>query len=76
MYKISVRMKSSAVSSIATKCLRALSGLFSPNLINQSLCNMDLVLACGVRILQEDWSIRLGENRLEKVLKHLAAMLP
>ena len=62
--------------SITAKCLRALSGLFSPNLISQPSCKMDLVLACVVRILQDDWSIRLGENRLDRVLKHFVTMLP
>ena len=61
--------------SIAAKCLRALSGLFSPNLIGQSACKMDLALACVVLILRDDWSIWSGENRLDRVLKHLAAML-
>ena len=61
--------------SIAAKYLRALSGLFSPNLIDRSSCRMGLVLACVVRILHDDWSIRLGENRLDMVLKHLGAML-
>ena len=36
---------------------------------------MGLVLACVIRILQDDWSIRLGENRPEGARKHLAAML-
>ena len=54
---------------------RALSGLFSPNLIHQSSCKMGLVLACVVRTLHDDWSIRLGENRPDRVLEHLAAML-
>ena len=36
---------------------------------------MGLVLAYVVRILHDDWSIRLGENRPDRVLKHLAAML-
>ena len=61
--------------SIAGKCFRALSGLFSPNQIGQSSCTMGLVLACVVRILHDDRSIRLGENRPRRVLKHLAAML-
>ena len=61
--------------SIATKCLRTLSGLFSLNLIDQSSCKMDLVLASVVRIRYYDWSIRLGENRPDRVLKHMATML-
>ena len=36
---------------------------YSPNLIDQSSFKMGLVLACVVRILHDDWSIRLGENR-------------
>ena len=31
--------------------------------------------ACVERILHDDWSIRLGENRSEQTLKHMAAML-
>ena len=33
------------------------------------------VAACVVRILHDDWSIRLGENISEQALKHLAAVL-
>ena len=36
---------------------------------------MSLVLACVVRIMHDNWSIRLGENRPDRALKHLAAML-
>ena len=36
---------------------------------------MDLVLACVVRIMHNDWLIKLGENRPDRVLKHLEAML-
>ena len=61
--------------SIAAKCLRTMSSLFSPNLIDQSSCRMGLALACVARILHDNWSMRLGENRLDMVLKHLAAML-
>ena len=61
-------------SSIAAKCLRALSGIFSPNLIDQSTCKMGLALACVITILHDDWSARLGDNRLYRVLKHLTAM--
>ena len=57
------------------KCLRALPDLFSPNLIDQSSCKLNLVSACVGRILHDDWSIRLGENRRGRVLKHLTAML-
>ena len=35
---------------------------------------MGLVLACMIRVLLDDWSIRLGENRPGRVLKHMAAM--
>ena len=61
--------------SIAAQCLRVRSGLFSPNLISQSACKMSLALACVVIILHDDWSISLGENRLNRGLKHLAAKL-
>ena len=37
---------------------------------------MSPVLACVVKILHDDWSIRSGENRPDRVLTHLAAMLP
>ena len=60
---------------IPVKCLRALSDLFSPNLIDQSSCKTGLVSTFVVRIWHDDWSIRLGDNRPDKVLKHLAAML-
>ena len=36
---------------------------------------MGLPLACVVKILHDYWSIRLGENRPYRALKHLAAML-
>ena len=36
---------------------------------------MGLVLVCVIRILHDDWSIRLGGNRRDMVLEHLAAML-
>ena len=76
LYRCLILISTIAIyASIATKCLRALSDLFSPNLINQSSCNMDLVLAYVDRILLDDWSVRLGENRLDRVLKHLASML-
>ena len=53
--------------SIAAKCFSGLSGLFSPNLIDQSSCKMGLVLACVVRMLHNDWPISLGENRPDRV---------
>ena len=37
---------------------------------------MGLVLVCVVRILHDDWSITLGENKSNRALKHLVAMLP
>ena len=61
--------------SIAAECFRAQLGPFSPNLIDQSSCRMDLVLACVIRILHDDGSIRLRENRPDGARKHLAAML-
>ena len=60
---------------IAATCFRAQLGLFSPNLIDQSSCRMGQVLACVVRILHDDWSIRLGENKPDEARKHLVAML-
>ena len=68
-------MQNDALKSIVSKCLRALSGLFSPNLIDQSSCRMGLPLACVMRIMHRDWSIRLGENVFNMALKHLVAML-
>ena len=60
---------------MAAKCLRALSGLFSPNLIDQSSCRILTTHAKTRPILHDDWSIWLGENRLGRVFKHLVAML-
>ena len=48
--------------SIAAKCLRALSRLFSPNLIDQSSCSILTTYAKKSPILHDDWSISLGEN--------------
>ena len=50
--------------SIAAICLRTLSGLFSSNLIDQSSCRILTIYAKARPILHDDWSIRLGENRL------------
>ena len=61
--------------SIAAKCLRTLSGLFSPNLVDQSSRRILTTHAKTRPILHDDWSIKLGENRPDKALKHLAAML-
>ena len=62
-------------SSIVAKYLRTLSSLFSPNLIDQSSCRIMTTHTKSRPILHDDWSIRLGENRPDSVLKHLAAML-
>ena len=61
--------------SIAAKCLRAMLNLFSPNLIDQSSCRILITHAKARPILHDDWSVRFGENRSERALKHLAAML-
>ena len=53
-----------SVNGIAAKCLRALSGLFSPNLIDQSLCRILTTHVTTRPNLHDDWSVRLGENRL------------
>ena len=45
-------------------------------LTDQSACKMGQALARVVIILHDDWPIRLGENGLDRVLKHLTAMLP
>ena len=52
-----------SLQSTATKYLRALLGLFSPNLIDQSSCRILTTHAKTRPILHDDWSIRLGENR-------------
>ena len=49
--------------SIAAKCLKTLSGLFSRNLIDQSSCRILTIHAKTRPILHDDSSIRLGENR-------------
>ena len=61
--------------SIATKCLRTLSGLCSPNLIDQSSCRILTTYAMTRAILHDDWLIMLGENRLDRALKYLVTML-
>ena len=53
-----------SVNGIAAKCLRALSGLFSPNLIDQSLCRILTTHVTTRPNLHDDWSVRLGEHRL------------
>ena len=52
-----------------------LSGLFSPNIIGQPSCKILTTHAKTWPILHDDWSIRLGENRPNRALMHLAAML-
>ena len=47
---------------MAIKCLRALSDLFSPNLIDQSLCRILTTHTKTRPILLDYWPIRLGEN--------------
>ena len=54
----------SALKYIAAKWLRALSGLFSPKLIHQSSCRILNTHVKTRPILHDDWSIRMGENRL------------
>ena len=61
--------------SIPAKCLRILPGLFSPNLTDQSSCRILTTHAKTRHILHDDLSVRLGENRPDSGLKHLAAML-
>ena len=58
------------ITAYPSNVLKALSGVFSPNLIDQSSCKMGLVLACMVRILHDDWSNRSGENRSNRALKY------
>ena len=43
-------------------------------MMNESSSKMDLLLARVVRILNDDWSIKLGENGSDRALKHLATM--
>ena len=61
--------------SIDATFLTALSGLFSPNLIDQSSCMILTTHAKTRPILHDDWSIRLGKNRLYRSSQHFAAML-
>ena len=49
--------------------------LFSPNLIDQSSSRILTTYVKYRPILHDDWLIKLGENRPDRVLKHLAAML-
>ena len=59
--------KSFAVT-IATKYLRAQTGLFSPNLNGQSSCRILITHEKTRPMLQDDWSTRLGENRSDQTL--------
>ena len=59
----------------AFKCLRTFSDLFSPTIIDQSSCRILTTHAKNTPILHDDWSIRLGENRPDRALTHLAVML-
>ena len=62
---------------MVTKCLRALSGLFSPNLIGQSSSKILTAHAKTRPILHDEWSSRLGGggDRPDMTFKCLAAML-
>ena len=44
-------------------------------LIDQSSCRILTTHAKTRPTLHDDWSIRFGENRADRVLKHLASML-
>ena len=61
--------------SIAPKCLRTLSGLFSPNLIGKSSCRCLTTHTKTRPIFHDDWSIRCGGDRPDRVLRHLTAKL-
>ena len=60
---------------VAYKCLRSMSSLFSPNLIDQSSGRILTTRAKARPILHDDWSIRLGEKRTDRDLTHMASML-
>ena len=63
-----------AICSIPAKYLRTLSSLFSPNLIDQSSSRILTRHAKTRPVLHDDWLIKLGENRPDRALKHLAAV--
>ena len=67
--------KKLVVESIATRYLRTLLGLFSPSVIGQSSCRILTTHDKTRPTSNDDWSIRLRENRPDRALKHLAAML-
>ena len=62
--------------SIVAKCLRTLSSLFSPDLVDQSSCRIMTTYAKARPILHADWPIKFGEDRPDMALKHMAAILP
>ena len=72
IYKIN---NTTTYNNISAKYLRTLSDLFSPNLIDQSSGRILTTHAKTRPILHNDWSIRLGENRPDRALKHLVTML-
>ena len=51
-----------------------LPGLFSPRLIYQSSCRILTSHIKTMPILHDDWLDKLGENRPDRALKHLAPM--
>ena len=56
---------------MVVKCLTTPSGLFSPKIIDESSCRILATHAKTRPILQDDWSIRLGENRPDQSSKKL-----
>ena len=73
--QLPIKKRSLCCTSITAKCLRTQSGLLSPNLIDQSSCRIPKTQAKARPVLHDDWSIRMGENRPDRALKHLEAML-
>ena len=67
--------KKAVATSIAAEGLITVSSLFPPNLIDQSSCRILTIPSKTKPILHDDWSLRLGEKRLDRTLAHLAAML-
>ena len=68
-------MRESSAGTKSAKSLRALSGLFSLNLIDQSACRVLTTHAKTRPILHYDWSIRLGENRRYQSSQTFGAIL-
>ena len=60
---------------LVVKCLRTLSGLSAPKLVNQSSCRILTTHAKTRPVLHDGWSIRSGENRPDSVRKHMVAKL-